>query len=53
MRSTSPAQSSRHFNDELVEQLALLPDLVAACGVANAKAAGYEANDFLTGAVQR
>ncbi len=46
-------QSGRHFDDELVEQLSLLPDFVAACGFANAKAAGYEADDFLAAAVRR
>src|SRR6266567_4515207 len=40
-------QGGRHFDDELVEQLDALPALVAACGFANAKAAGYEADDFL------
>jgi len=40
-------QGGRHFDDELVEQLDALPEFVAACGFANAKAAGYEADDFL------
>jgi DNA polymerase-1 len=40
-------QGGRHFDDELVEQLELLPQLVSACGFANAKAAGFEADDFL------
>lgn len=44
-------QSGRQFNDELLEQLRLLPELVAACGFANAKAPGYEADDFLAAAV--
>ncbi len=44
-------QAGRHFDDELVEQLDALPQLVAACGFANAKAAGYEADDFLAAAV--
>jgi DNA polymerase-1 len=44
-------QSGRHFDDELVDQLKLLPQLVAACGFVNAKAAGYEADDFLAAAV--
>jgi DNA polymerase-1 len=44
-------QSGREFDDELVEQLAALPGLVAACGFANAKAPGYEADDFLAAAV--
>jgi DNA polymerase I len=40
-------QSGREFDDELVEQLDLIPKFVAACGFANAKRAGYEADDFL------
>jgi DNA polymerase I len=43
-------QSGRHFDDELIDQLEVLPDLVAACGFANAKAPGYEADDFLAAA---
>jgi DNA polymerase-1 len=46
-------QSGRHFDKELIEQLDILPDFVAACGFANAKAAGYEADDFLAAAVAR
>jgi DNA polymerase I len=49
-RSLASYQSGREFAAELVEQLAILPDLVAACGFANAKAAGYEADDFLAAA---
>ena len=45
-------QSGREFADDLLEQLALLPELVAALGFAYAKAPGYEADDFL-GAVVR
>ncbi|HVC54573.1 MAG TPA: 5'-3' exonuclease H3TH domain-containing protein [Stellaceae bacterium] len=44
-------QGGRQFDDDLVEQLDLLPLFVAACGFANAKAAGYEADDFLAAAV--
>jgi DNA polymerase I len=44
-------QSGREFDDELVEQLEALPEFVAACGFAYAKAAGYEADDFLAAAV--
>ncbi len=40
-------QSGREFDDEVLEQLAVIPDFVAACGFANAKRAGYEADDFL------
>ena len=43
-------QAGREFDDELVDQLDVLPDFVAACGFANAKAAGYEADDFLAAA---
>jgi DNA polymerase-1 len=46
-------QGGRKFDDELIEQLELIPDFVTACGFANAKAAGYEADDFLAGAVAR
>jgi DNA polymerase-1 len=44
-------QGGRQFDDELVEQLDILPELVAACGFAAAKAAGYEADDFLAASV--
>ena len=44
-------QSGREFDDDLIEQLNVLPELVAAFGFANAKAAGYEADDFLAAAV--
>jgi DNA polymerase-1 len=43
-------QSGREFDDDLVEQLGLIPQFVAACGFANAKRAGYEADDFLAAA---
>lgn len=46
-------QGGRKFDDELIEQLELIPDFVAACGFANAKGAGYEADDFLAAAVAR
>ena len=46
-------QGGREFDDELVDQLEVLPNLVAACGFANAKAAGYEADDFLAAAVAK
>jgi exodeoxyribonuclease III len=44
-------QSGREFADALLDQLDALPDFVAACGFASAKAAGYEADDFLAAAV--
>jgi 5'-3' exonuclease len=40
-------QGSREFDDELVEQLDVIPEFVVACGFASAKAPGYEADDFL------
>ncbi|HEX2134350.1 MAG TPA: 5'-3' exonuclease H3TH domain-containing protein [Microvirga sp.] len=46
-------QGGREFDDELVDQLEALPELVAACGFANAKAPGYEADDFLAAAVAK
>ena len=46
-------QAGRAFDDELVDQLAVLPVFVTACGFANAKAPGYEADDFLAAAVAR
>ena len=46
-------QSGRQFDKALIEQLDVLPDFVAACGFANAKAPGYEADDFLAAAVAR
>jgi DNA polymerase I len=44
-------QSGREFDDDVVEQLAVIPDFVAACGFANASRAGFEADDFLASAV--
>jgi exodeoxyribonuclease III len=44
-------QSGREFDDELLNQLEILPEFVAACGFKNAKAPGYEADDFLAAAV--
>lgn len=40
-------QSGREFDDELLEQLDLLPDFIESWGVPCAKAPGYEADDFL------
>ena len=48
-RATNRAASSRRA----VEQLGVLPEFVSACGFANAKAAGYEADDFLAAAVAK
>jgi DNA polymerase I len=46
-------QSGRQFDKELIEQLDVLPEFVAASGFGNAKAPGYEADDFLAAAVAR
>jgi DNA polymerase-1 len=46
-----PYQSGREFDDALIDQLNVLPEFVAACGFENAKAPGYEADDFLAAAV--
>jgi exodeoxyribonuclease III len=43
--------SDQEFDDDLIEQLNVLPELVAAFGFVNAKAPGYEADDFLAAAV--
>jgi len=45
-------QSGREFDKALLEQLPMLPELVAACGFAVAKGAGYEADDFLAAAAK-
>ena len=45
-------QAGRQFDDDLLEQLALMPDLVRAFGFAAAKGAGFEADDFLAAAVR-
>jgi exodeoxyribonuclease III len=44
-------QSGREFAEDLIEQLSALPEFVSACGFANAKAPGFEADDFLAAAV--
>jgi DNA polymerase I len=46
-------QSGREFPGDLLEQLDLLPELVAALGFAFAKAPGYEADDFLGAIVNK
>src|SRR5580704_6101536 len=43
-------QSGREFDQAILEQLAVLPQLVASFGFAVAKAPGYEADDFLAAA---
>jgi len=52
-RALEEYQSGREFETELVDQLDVLPAFVAACGFANAKAPGYEADDFLAAAVAK
>jgi len=46
-REFPPYQGGREFDDEIVEQLDVLPQLVTAFGFVYGKAAGYEADDFL------
>ena len=43
-------QSGRQFDDDLVAQFKDLRAFVAACGFANARHSGYEADDFLAAA---
>jgi len=43
-------QSGREFDDAIVEQLAVIPEFVSACGFANVRGAGFEADDFLAAA---
>src|SRR5262249_28296361 len=50
-RAFAAYQSGRDFDAELVDQLAILPSFVEACGFAYAKGPGYEADDFLAAAV--
>jgi exodeoxyribonuclease-3 len=45
-------QGGREFDDEIVQQLRQIPKFVAACGFANAKAKGFEADDFLAATVR-
>jgi len=52
-RALATYQSGRVFDAELLDQLDVLPQFVAACGFAYAKAPGYEADDFLAAAVAR
>jgi DNA polymerase-1 len=45
-----PYQSGRVFEESIVEQLDVLPDVVRSLGFAAAKGDGYEADDFLAAA---
>jgi 5'-3' exonuclease len=44
-------QGGREFDDDILAQLAVLPELVEAFGFAIGKAPGFEADDFLATAV--
>jgi len=46
-------QSGRDFDDDIIEQLAVIPEFVAACGFVNVRGAGYEADDFLAAAAAK
>jgi len=48
----APYQSGRIFEESILEQLDVLPDVVRSCGFAAAKADGYEADDFLAAAAK-
>lgn len=50
-RALEGYQGGRVFDAELLDQLDVVPQFVAACGFAAAKAPGYEADDFLAAAV--
>jgi DNA polymerase-1 len=52
-RALKGYQSGRVFDAELLDQLDVLPQFVAACGFASAKVPGYEADDFLAAAAAR
>lgn len=45
-------QSGRVFEESLLEQLEVLPDVCRACGFAVGKAPGFEADDFLAAAAR-
>ena len=53
MRNSLPTKMEENstINDKLVDQLEVLPEFVTACGFTNAKAPGYEDDDFLAAAV--
>ena len=44
-------QAGREFDTEILEQLDVLPDLVASTGIVSCKEEGFEADDFLAAAV--
>src|SRR5262245_19857907 len=47
-----PYQSGRVFEESILEQLEILPEVVTAFGFLVAKAPGYEADDFLAAAAR-
>jgi DNA polymerase-1 len=49
-RLFSPYQGGREFDPAVIEQLGVIPEFVRACGFVNARADGYEADDFLAAA---
>lgn len=49
-RLFAPYQGGRDFDPDLIDQLAILPDFVTACGFVSVSAPGYEADDFLAAA---
>jgi len=51
-REFADYQGGRVFDDEIVEQLEVLPELVRAFGFVAGKAAGFEADDFLATAAK-
>ncbi|MEJ7567982.1 MAG: 5'-3' exonuclease H3TH domain-containing protein [Gaiellaceae bacterium] len=50
-RELESYQGGREFDDDLLEQLDLAPQLVEAMGLVNGRGGGYEADDFLAAAV--
>ena len=44
-------QGGREFEDEIVDQLDVLPQLITACGFVFGKSGSFEADDFLATAV--
>ena len=50
-RLFAPYQGGREFDDEIVDQLDVLPELITALGFVSGKAAEFEADDFLATAV--
>ena len=53
MRNFPPIKADANSTIALLEQLEVLPEFVAACGFQNAKAPGFEADDFLAAAAAK